>query len=95
MKIKNIYNSFIPKVLKVDGITIYPFIFFASKDPSDTLVRHEMVHVEQIKYYGWLRFYASYLIEYLSYRVRGDSKNVAYNKISYEVEAYKKQEIIK
>ena len=93
MKVKLITNSFIPKILKVEGITLYPFIFFASDKPSETLVRHEMVHVEQIKYYGWLRFYLSYAIEYLSYRVRGDSKNVAYNKISYEVEAYKKQEI--
>lgn len=92
MKIIHVKNSFIPKLLKVDGITIYPCIFFADKNPSDTLVKHEMVHVEQIKNYGWFRFYLSYLLEYLSYRVRGDSKNVAYNKISYEIEAYKKQE---
>ena len=93
MKVKLITNSFIPKLLRVDGIAVYPFIFFSSKEPSETLVKHEMVHVEQIRYYGWVRFYLSYLIEYLSYRVRGDSKNVAYNKISYEVEAYRKQEL--
>jgi hypothetical protein len=93
MKIKLITNSRLCKILKVDGITLYPFIFFADENPSDTLVKHEMVHVEQIKYYGWLRFYLSYVLEYFSYRVRGDSNNVAYNKISYEIEAYKKQEI--
>jgi hypothetical protein len=92
MQIKHIHNSFIPKILKVDGITIYPFIFYKGT-PSETLVKHEMVHVKQIKYHGWLRFYISYGLEYLSYRVRGDSKNVAYNKISYEVQAYKEQEL--
>lgn len=93
MKNKIVTNSFIPKLLKVDAITLYPYIFFSDKEPSDTLIRHEMVHVDQIKYYGRFRFYVSYLLEYLSYRVRGDSNNVAYNKISYEVEAYKKQNI--
>ena len=91
MKVKHVTNSFIPKLLKVDGITIYPFIFYASKHPSKTLVKHEMVHVAQIKTHGWLRFYISYGLEYLSYRVRGDSQWVAYNKISYEIEAYAKE----
>lgn len=92
MKVRHIHNSFIPKLLKVGGITIYPFIFYRG-EPSETLVKHEMVHVKQIKYYGWLRFYLSYFMEYFSYRLRGDSKNVAYNKISYEIQAYREQEL--
>lgn len=92
MKVRIITDSFIPKLLKVEGITLYPFVLLAPKEPSKRLISHEMVHVKQIEYYGWFKFYASYLLEYTSYRLRGDAPNVAYHKISYEREAYAKQE---
>tara|TARA_R110000764_G_scaffold214229_1_gene300705 strand:+ start:452 stop:733 length:282 start_codon:yes stop_codon:yes gene_type:complete len=92
MEIKLIKNSFIPKMLKVDAITIYPFIFFASKTMNRTILSHELIHINQVETYGWFRFYSSYAVEYLSYRLRGDSPDVAYNKISYEIEAYRKQD---
>jgi hypothetical protein len=90
MKIKHVHNSFIAKMIGVDGITLYPFIFYKGV-PSSTLVSHELVHVEQVKKYGWFGFYISYLLEYFSYRVRGYNKSTAYHKISYEIEAYKRQ----
>ena len=92
MQVRHVYDSFIPKMLGVEAITLYPCIFYSMKSPSGTLISHELVHVKQIRKYGWLRFYLSYLLEYLSYRVRGDSGNVAYNRISYEKEAYQLQE---
>jgi len=92
MKIRHVHNSFIPKVIKVEAITLYPFIFYRG-EPSEILVKHELVHCAQIEYYGWLRFYVSYFMEYLSYRIRGDSASVAYHRISYEKEAYKLQEL--
>jgi hypothetical protein len=88
MKIKILKNSILPKILRVQGITIYPFIFLAMKDPSKKLLNHEMIHVKQVRKYGWLRFYLSYVVEFLSYVIRGDTMDVAYNRISYEREAY-------
>jgi hypothetical protein len=94
MTVKHVYNSIVPKLLKVDAIVLYPFIFFKDKYPSGRIIRHELVHVDQIKKYGWFRFYLSYIMEYASYRVRGLSHYDSYMKISYEVEAYKLQEIV-
>ena len=93
MKIRHVKSSIMPKILKVDAITLYPFILYRSEEPSETLIRHELVHVEQIERIGVFRFYTSYLLEYLSYRIAGDSKTTAYNKISYEKEAYAKEEL--
>lgn len=93
MKIKPVYNSFIPKLLKVSAITLYPFIFFAKKkyNISNTLYKHEMIHVEQIRAHGVLGFYGSYIIEYLKHRFNGNSHYGAYMAISWEKVAYKYQ----
>jgi hypothetical protein len=97
MKVKELRGTSLAKIIcsiaGADGITLYPFILYKSKYPSKTLVTHEHVHVGQIKKLGVFRFYTSYLLEYFSYRVRGDSQMVAYNRISYEKEAYAKEKL--
>lgn len=47
-------NSLIAKLLRVEGIVIYPFVLFADKDPAIFLLNHEMIHVQQIKKNGYL-----------------------------------------
>ena len=69
------------KHLWADASVIYPFIFTKDKN-NKVLMAHEMVHVEQIKRLGWLRFYATYLYYQIRY---GSDKN------PFEIEAYKKQ----
>ena len=73
----------------VGAITLYPFIFYnnnhdAYKNDLDALRRHEMVHVDQVKRLGWLKFYLSYInLNFL--------KGKEYGKGKYEKEAYEKQ----
>ena len=66
---------------KADGITLYPFVF-VRRGASETLLRHELIHIYQIQRDGWWRFYLGYL------------KRKYINQVSYlddpmEVEAYK------
>jgi hypothetical protein len=65
---------------KVDGITLYPFIFYRGQ-PADWLRKHEWVHVMQVRRHGWLKFY----VMYLYYQVR-----FGYEKNPFEIEAYSK-----
>lgn len=88
-----IKNSKIAKALKVDGIVLYPFVLFSSPSPNQVLINHELIHVKQIKELGVLRFYTTYFKEYFQNRLRGQSHHQAYLAISYEKEAYDKQNI--
>lgn len=86
-----IKNSIIPKILKVDAIVLHPFIFFAEKNPKKTLINHELIHVEQIKRDGFLKFYYNYIKEYSFHRLQKMNHDQAYRSISYEKEAYEKE----
>lgn len=84
-------NSLIARILKVQAIVLYPFIFFADKKPDEILINHEMIHVAQIRKLGVLRFYFHYMREYFLNRLKGQKHNEAYRSISFEKEAYEKQ----
>jgi hypothetical protein len=51
------------------------------------LVIHELVHVDQWREEGYVRFALSYLTQYLKERMRGRAHDEAYRAISYEVDA--------
>lgn len=87
MKLRIRYNHWLPKRLGVAAITLYPFVLFAWDSPSESLWRHEMVHVEQVRRIGWLRFYVSYLVIYFGYRVYGWGADYSYSALPHEVEA--------
>lgn len=91
MKIKVVRNSTLAKILKVEGIVLYPFIFFSSARPSVKIINHELVHILQVKRDGVFKFYFKYLTEYLKFRMKGLNHNDSYLAISYEVEAYQHQ----
>lgn len=90
MKIRRKYNSWIPQLLKVGAITLYPFILFARtvqgikkyRRNPEHLFKHEYIHIEQVRRLGWFKFYITYIIEHM--------KN-GYKKNKYEVEAYARQ----
>ena len=88
-----IKNSKIANLLKVDGIVLYPFILFSSDIPSQVLINHELIHVQQIKRIGAVKFYFHYLKEYFQLRLKGNTHHNAYRSISFEKEAYEKQHI--
>ena len=54
----------------------------------EQLMRHELVHVQQIARLGVVRFYWRYFREYIALRRRGLSSAEAYQQISFETEAF-------
>lgn len=81
-------NSRLARILRVNGIVLYPFVFLAPKDPDVYLLNHELIHLAQIKRVGVLRFYVTYLREYLRFRKQRMGHDEAYRSISFEREAY-------
>lgn len=83
------FNHPLPRLLGVEAITLYPYVFCASLESATDprTIRHELVHVGQVKEFGWLRFYLSYLLYYAAERVKGENHYSAYWNIPYEIEA--------
>lgn len=65
-----------------------------AEEEMEQLVRHELVHVGQIARLGILGFYWRYVFEYLTLRRRGFSSAEAYQRISFEVEAFAAEKIL-
>ncbi len=90
MKIRRVYNSWIPQLLNVGAITLYPFILFSRsvagikhhRKYPEQLFKHEYIHIEQVRRLGWFKFYFLYLVD--------NAKN-GYNENKYEIEAYSRQ----
>jgi hypothetical protein len=58
------------------------------------LLRHELVHVEQIKRLGIVRFYFRYVREYVALRRSGLKSFEAYRRVSFEQEAAAAEELV-
>ena len=90
MKIRRKYYHWIPQLLRVGAITLYPYILFSRsvagikerRRNPEQLFKHEYIHIEQVRKLGWFKFYFLYLIE--------SAKN-GYRQNKYEVEAYDRQ----
>lgn len=85
------YNHWIPKVLGVSAITLYPYILikFPREPHFPRVLKHEMQHVRQVREIGWWKFYFSYLWEWFKNLLEHRNHKSAYVFIPYEVEAYK------
>lgn len=92
MKTIMVTNSRLAKLLRVGGIVLYPFVFFADKNPAPSVVSHELIHIKQIRQSGVLLFYFQYAREYVLNRWHGMNHHEAYLAISFEKEAYAGQE---
>lgn len=82
---KVIYNSSIPGIFGANGLTLYPYIFISVRSTdtrAPTILSHEMVHIDQVKRYGFFKFYMLYLVYYIRY---------GYKEHPFEKEAYEKQ----
>lgn len=88
MRIRHSHDHFLPKLLGVGAIIIYPFIFYEDAEPNPRIVRHEMCHAAQVERRGWIRFYVSYLLFYLASRAMGLDHFASYTSIPYEIEAF-------
>jgi hypothetical protein len=82
------FNSIIPKILNVEAITLWPFVFLRGDSQSSWdahVVQHELVHCSQIKQLGVFKFYYNYLREWLR-------NGRQYEAIHAEIEAYALQD---
>jgi hypothetical protein len=80
---------FLPR--NVVAITLGRRIWIAPELPPaqlEAVLRHEMVHVRQMKALGVPRFLCRYVGEYLRNRLRGMNHDAAYRAISFEREAF-------
>jgi hypothetical protein len=87
--------SRIPDFLKVNSITIYPFIlispFFKKYEVArKNVIDHELIHIAQFKETLIIGFYLIYAINYVinlfTYEFNHD---LAYRNVAFEREAYK------
>lgn len=75
---------------KIDGITLFPFVFIANKklQQNKVLINHERIHLRQQLELLLVLFYIWYLIEFVVRRFQYGSWYLAYRNISFEREAY-------
>lgn len=100
-KIKVRYDSWLLKIFtprNVKAVTLYPYIFIRHRRSEEILnfkqktLKHEMIHVEQIRRLGVLTFYFDYFYQYLNGLWSTLNHSAAYAQISYEVDAYTREE---
>lgn len=89
-KIRVIYDSWVPKQLHIQGILLYPYILISceEKDTKTYIIKHEMIHVDQIRNIGMIRFYISYLLSMLRSILIHRSFEYIFHENDYEREAY-------
>ena len=75
--------------MKVNGITLFPFIILRNKDFKNNkiLINHEKIHLRQQLELLIIFFYIWYVVEYYYWLVKLKNKHLAYRNISFEREA--------
>lgn len=80
--------------LKVNAITLFPLIFVGRPEDCDNivLINHEKIHLRQQAELLVIFFYIWYVAEYYYWYIRLKDAFLAYKYISFEREAYAKEE---
>jgi len=91
MKIRIKYNCKLWD--SINGIVIYPYIWVRSPNylSCPTLIKHELIHIGQIRQDGLIVFGLKYLGWYLWNLIKYQKHYKAYRNIPYEIEAYSRQ----
>ena len=78
------------KNTKINGITLYPFIFIKNHEDKKNrvLINHEKIHIRQQLELLIVFFYILYVTEYYYHFFRLKNAHAAYHAISFEREAY-------
>ena len=76
-----------------DGIVLWPFVFIKRKElkGNPVFMNHERIHLRQQLEMLVLPFFIWYFFEYLVRLIQCKNSIEAYNKISFEREAYEKE----
>lgn len=72
----------------IEGIALWPFVLVRSKNPSERLLLHERIHLQQQLEMLILPFYIWYILEWAVKWARYKDANRAYYEIGFEREAY-------
>lgn len=86
-----IFDSSVAKYLQALGIVIWPFVFIApaKDDTPPSLLKHEFVHVHQVRREGVIWFYAQYIWCLICHWWKyGDWEGGFVNENKWEDEAY-------
>lgn len=90
-------GHWLPRLLGVQAITLYPFVLLADKAEGLSreqlpvwvqTVCHEWIHVREIRARGWFRFYGTYLWEFVTAFLKTRSYDKAYRAVGAEQRAY-------
>lgn len=81
------------KMLKVNGIALFPFIFLRKNEDkkNKVLINHEKIHLRQQIELLVVFFYVWYVVEYYYWFFKKKDPFQAYRSISFEREAYDKE----
>ena len=76
--------------LKINGITLFPFIFIRYYEDKENkvLINHEKIHLRQQQELLVVFFYLWYVAEYYYWYFKTKDAFRAYRQISFEKEAY-------
>jgi hypothetical protein len=74
--------------MRIEAITIYPNIYIVGLDADMRLLRHEYEHLKQMERLGRVKFYLSYVYEFILGFIEYRNWSDAYHSISFEFEAY-------
>ena len=83
----------LPLARRYRGMALGRTILFkdGEGDIPSALLRHELIHLEQIKRHGVGRFYLIYVWDYLANLWRSHDHDTAYRNIRFEKEAYERE----
>lgn len=86
-----IFKNIIPKGFV--GLSLFPFIFlkYDALKQNAVLVQHEKIHLRQQAELLVLPFFVLYALEFLIRLLHYKNKRLAYKNISFEREAYAKE----
>lgn len=76
---------------KAVGLTLFPFIIYKPSKNDHVLISHERIHIQQQIELLILPFYILYLLEYILRLICYFNFKKAYEKISFEQEAYQNE----
>jgi hypothetical protein len=93
LKFYYIFDSSFARYLRVDGIVLYPFVFIATpkNQTNKQVIKHELIHVHQVRREGPIKFYAKYIYYIFQHYYKHGNFDEAFLHNEYEDEAYQNQ----
>jgi hypothetical protein len=83
----------LPFMRRYRGMVVGRTVLFKGSEleTSEAMLRHELIHQEQMDRHGVMRFYSIWFCDYLANLWRLRNHNAAYRNIPFEKEAYERE----